>query len=161
MITKRILDTEVARRLSMPPRAISLITAELAQVIVKTLVEGITVRYDGLGTLRPCRYNVYRLVQLQGGRTKKGGRSGKRRVVVRQQLRVCFSKSSVLKKELSMTNQRDEGMDKYGVDETAAISQEALEKRAAKGCPECGKPLTKHGSVLICPKHGTEPFEKG
>lgn len=48
-------------------------------------------------------------------------------------------------------------MDKYGVDES--VDGERLEKLAAKGCPECGKKLIKHGSVLLCPTHGSEPFE--
>lgn len=51
-------------------------------------------------------------------------------------------------------------MQKYGVDESLTETQEALEKRAQQGCPECGAKLVKHGSVLMCPKHGTEPFEK-
>ena len=50
-------------------------------------------------------------------------------------------------------------MEKYGVDETTGMDQEQLEKRAAKGCPECGKELIKHGSVLQCPHCGTKPFE--
>lgn len=49
-------------------------------------------------------------------------------------------------------------MDKYGVDEQ--VDQEQLEKRAARGCPECGRELVKHGSVLLCPMCGSEPFEK-
>lgn len=49
-------------------------------------------------------------------------------------------------------------MDKYGVDES--VDQEALEKKAASGCPRCGKDLVKHGSVVMCPDHGTEPFEQ-
>ncbi|MFA5435834.1 MAG: hypothetical protein WC372_07350 [Candidatus Neomarinimicrobiota bacterium] len=53
----------------------------------------------------------------------------------------------------------DEGMNKYGVDETSGLDQQELEKRAAKGCPECGRPLIKSGSVLLCPEHGSEPFE--
>jgi hypothetical protein len=48
-------------------------------------------------------------------------------------------------------------MEKLGVDET--VDQETLEKKASQGCPECGKVLEKHGSVLKCPVHGTEPFE--
>jgi len=56
-------------------------------------------------------------------------------------------------------NMPEEEMSKFGVDE--GIDQEKLEKQAAKGCPECGAELTKHGSVLICPKHGSEPFEAG
>lgn len=50
-------------------------------------------------------------------------------------------------------------MDKYGVDES--VDQNELEKVANNGCPICGKPVTKHGKVLACPTHGTEPFEKG
>jgi hypothetical protein len=52
----------------------------------------------------------------------------------------------------------EEGMDKFGVDESA----EELTKRAASGCPCCGcseQRLIKHGSVIICPNCGTEPFE--
>lgn len=47
-------------------------------------------------------------------------------------------------------------MQKYGVDESA---DENLEKKAADGCPVCGKPPVKHGHVLMCPTHGSEPFE--
>jgi uncharacterized Zn finger protein (UPF0148 family) len=49
-------------------------------------------------------------------------------------------------------------MEKYGVDE--GIDQEKLEKSAAEGCPMCGAKLQKHGSTLICPTHGSEPFEQ-
>lgn len=49
-------------------------------------------------------------------------------------------------------------MEKYAVDETT--EQVDLEKRAAQGCPECGSKLERHGNVLICPKHGSAPFEK-
>jgi len=48
-------------------------------------------------------------------------------------------------------------MEKYAVVE--AGDQEALEKVAAQGCPLCGSSLDKHGMVLWCPKHGTQPFE--
>ena len=48
-------------------------------------------------------------------------------------------------------------MEKYAVEEGA--SQEQLEKVAAKGCPQCGKPPVRHGNVLMCPDHGSEPFE--
>lgn len=49
-------------------------------------------------------------------------------------------------------------MEKLGVDEQN--DSEALEKAAAKGCPICGAEPERHGSVLICPVHGSEPFEK-
>jgi hypothetical protein len=48
-------------------------------------------------------------------------------------------------------------MDKLGVDE--GVDQEKLEKQAAAGCPECGKTPERHGNVLVCPVHGSEPFE--
>jgi hypothetical protein len=58
-----------------------------------------------------------------------------------------------------MTKTHEEGMDKYGVDQTSGLDPEQQEKQAAKGCPECGASLTKHGHILICPTHGSEPFE--
>ena len=51
-------------------------------------------------------------------------------------------------------------MEKFGVDQSTGTNQEQLEKQAAKGCPDCGKALIRHGSVLMCPDHGTEPFER-
>jgi hypothetical protein len=60
-----------------------------------------------------------------------------------------------------MSEHEDEGMDKYGVDETSGLAPEEMEKRAARGCPACGKQLVKHGSVLLCPLHGSEPLERG
>ncbi len=49
-------------------------------------------------------------------------------------------------------------MEKLGVDES--VDQEKLEKVAADGCPQCGAPVQRHGSILVCPRCGTEPFEK-
>ena len=58
-----------------------------------------------------------------------------------------------------MTNpEQEEGMDKYSVDE-GIEDQELLEKKAAKGCPECGATPARQGTVLLCPVHGTEPWE--
>lgn len=48
-------------------------------------------------------------------------------------------------------------MKKYGVNE--GVDQEQLEKVAAQGCPECGKKPIRQGNVLLCPDHGSEPFE--
>jgi RNA polymerase subunit RPABC4/transcription elongation factor Spt4 len=47
-------------------------------------------------------------------------------------------------------------MNKYGVDETKGPD---LEKQATQGCPVCGKTPERHGNVLMCPVHGSEPFE--
>ena len=52
-------------------------------------------------------------------------------------------------------------MDKYGVAEDEDLKKTASEDEVKKeSCPDCGKKVEKHGSVSICPKHGTEPFEK-
>lgn len=51
-----------------------------------------------------------------------------------------------------------EEMEKYGVDEGMS-DQEALEKKAAQGCPKCGRKPVVHGKTLMCPEHGSEPFE--
>ena len=48
-------------------------------------------------------------------------------------------------------------MEKYAVDES--VDQETLEKVAADGCPECGAKCERHGNTLICPRHGSAPFE--
>jgi hypothetical protein len=58
-----------------------------------------------------------------------------------------------------MEKKSDEGMTKLGVSEQA--DGEALEKAAAQGCPMCGAKCTRHGQLLACPTHGTEPFERG
>lgn len=52
----------------------------------------------------------------------------------------------------------DQGMTKYAVNE--GVDNEKLEKAASKGCPICGRTCEKHGNILSCPTHGTEPFEK-
>ncbi len=50
-------------------------------------------------------------------------------------------------------------MDKFAVDESN--DQEQLEKKATQGCPKCGRPdVQRHGTTLICPTCGTEPFEQ-
>lgn len=58
-----------------------------------------------------------------------------------------------------MTDPKEEGMSKFGVDE--GTNAEALEKRAAAGCPVdgCGKTPERHGTTLMCPTHGSEPWE--
>ena len=49
-------------------------------------------------------------------------------------------------------------MDKYGVDEGA------LKEKMASGelthCPKCGKELARHGKLVLCPMHGSLPFEE-
>lgn len=49
-------------------------------------------------------------------------------------------------------------MDKFAVDES--VDQDAMEKAASEGCPLCGAKCERHGNTLLCPTHGSEPFEK-
>lgn len=52
-------------------------------------------------------------------------------------------------------------MDKFGVDEKSkAQNPEKIAKAASEGCPTCGRPVRKHGSVYLCPVCGSEPFEE-
>lgn len=54
-------------------------------------------------------------------------------------------------------HEKEAQLEKLGVDESA---DEDLEKEAADGCPACGAKPVRHGNVLICPRCGSEPFEK-
>jgi predicted RNA-binding Zn-ribbon protein involved in translation (DUF1610 family) len=47
-------------------------------------------------------------------------------------------------------------LEKYGVDTSV---DEDLEKKASQDCPKCGKKPVLHGTVLVCPNCGSEPFE--
>lgn len=49
-------------------------------------------------------------------------------------------------------------MEKLGVQES--LNDEKMEKAASEGCPECGAKVAQEGQILICPRCGTEPFEK-
>ncbi len=71
----------------------------------------------------------------------------------RNDLKVGFRKGAALHRTLKETP-----MEKYGVDE--GVEQDVLEKAASQGCPECGAKCEKHGNTLVCPNHGTAPFEK-
>jgi predicted RNA-binding Zn-ribbon protein involved in translation (DUF1610 family) len=61
---------------------------------------------------------------------------------------------------MSQEDKNEETMEKYGVDE-GAPDQDQLEKASAQGCPECGAKCSRHGNTLICPTHGSAPFEQG
>lgn len=53
---------------------------------------------------------------------------------------------------------KHEGMEKFGVAEDDELKKEA-QKHGSPTCPVCGRRATKHGLLLICPVHGSEPFE--
>jgi ribosomal protein S27AE len=162
MITKRELDLLVATNLSVPRTKVSAITSELIAVIKQALIDGEEVRIDGLGSLRvhtgvlssvssanlsPIGIGVKQTVPLE---------NGIRNSRLNYIQKVCFSKAKSFSKLLRGGD--IETMEKYGVDEQVK-DQEALEKKAAQGCPNCGGPVTRHGSILICAKCGSQPFE--
>jgi len=156
------LDRRVARELGLKSSDVSRVTDEFLQQITCLLKLHGVVTVDGFGRFRLVRVNPAdgSTRKLTYGTFKKGERAGTRNVEVSPYARVHFSQSNGLKEELKMSQPKEEAMEKYGVDETATVNQEQLEKQAAKGCPECGSGLTKHGSVLKCDKCGTEPFER-
>lgn len=152
---KAKLDRAVAQSLFVSRKEVRVITAEFITQLRRVLAEQGEATIDGLGrfkveVIEPKPGNTRELVT---GTFKPGERMGTRTVEVSRYSRVHFSQAGILKRMLN----KESDMEKYGVDES--VNQEHLEKQAAKGCPECGSKLTKHGSVLLCPVHGSSPFE--
>lgn len=48
-------------------------------------------------------------------------------------------------------------MEKYGVDES--LDGVKIAETTLDVCPVCGARLKKHGQVVLCPIHGSKPFE--
>jgi hypothetical protein len=131
---------------------------------VKALVDIGEVRIEGLGTMRVvCRRGARGAVAvLTNGHGHKKGRKSTAVVSVERKYYVSFSRSTVLREALwarfGKQKQRIVTMDKLGVDEN--VDGEDLEKKATDGCPKCGAKPERHGNVLVCPNHGSEPFEQ-
>ena len=66
---------------------------------------------------------------------------------------IRFKKTHVFRRLI-----KENPMEKLGVDE--GVDQEKSEKAAAQGCPACGAKVEKVGSLLVCPRCGTAPFER-
>ena len=149
---KIAVDKLVAERSGVHLRHVGPVLNELYAFLREELVQRSEVTIPGVGTLRRYKVRLNREVVLTQGHF--AGKDARVRVYVKDRVRICFSQARQLRKALK------EGlnMDKLGVDE--GVDQESLEKRAANGCPLCGSPVERHGRVLSCPKHGTEPFEK-
>lgn len=132
---------------------VSHITSEFIRQLSQMLAERGQVTVECLGRFRvlPRRIN-------QGHYELTHKKSGNEDIATHRHVLVYFSKARPLKELLDRVF-KGEMMEKYGVDETTGHSSEQLEKMAAEGCPECGSKLTKHGSVMICPVHGSAPFE--
>lgn len=151
MRRKSDFDTEVAAQLGISRDKVSLITGAFLQTVRNTIVE------DGVAMLD--RFGKFKAVAYQGGRRGKLEGDTKKVVPVPIKLRVHFSKAQGFKEQLHEAwAMEGNPMEKYGVDES--VDQKNLEKQASEGCPKCSRELVKHGSVLMCPTCGTEPFEQ-
>lgn len=152
MLLKSELDQRVASAIGRPVREVAKVTDEFIEELCSAIVDDGGFHLIGLGKLR---------VQVEKGSTNV--RKNKPGDPAR--IKLYFSKSKSLKARLEQRfgieekkmEKQDEGMTKYAVDE--GHDSAALEKAAANGCPICAAPVTKHGNVLACPTHGTEPFE--
>ncbi len=146
------VTAKVARALRVPVKQVREITKEFFYQSAEYLAENHVLMLEGLGVLRlHVEHLTSKRVKRLGKRTRRH-----RSLRVAYRTRVYFTKSQRLK-ELALRH-AEEDMDKYGVDESK--NSEQLEKQAAQGCPECGSPVKKHGAVLICPVHGSAPFEE-
>ncbi len=152
------ISRRTARALGYNNRYASRVIREFIRQSSDFLRENGVLVLDDFGRFTVVATDVQRTVELLH---KVGKENVTREVEVDRYVRVHFSKSRTLKRLLDehyLENDMCE-MSKYGVDTSTGKDDEKLEKLAADGCPDCGSDLTKHGSVIACPKCGTAPFE--
>lgn len=140
-----------------------MVTGCFLRTALHEIVDNGEVLLDGFGRFILREQKHAAIAHLEKGAFRKGERRGALKVRTRRKFRVWFKKSKKFREALSdaygkESTMEDEAMEKYGVDE--GVDQEKLEKQAAGGCPECGQCPERYGKVLVCPTHGTEPFEK-
>lgn len=155
MKSKVDLDTTVALLLNKEHAEVSLITSAFVTELMNSLVSESAVNIRGFGRFllkeearKPQVSNMPIL--------RKGKIIGHCTGLLVRSYRVSFKKSHVFKAKIYRRKGKG-NMEKLGVDE--GCDQEALEKLAAQGCPECGRKPERHGNILICPEHGSAPFE--
>lgn len=154
---KRALDTRAAEATGVPFRDVQRITAAFLQAARDALLDTREVALPPLGTLtlfqhRRKRAQVVNLrtysdrplaVEVDTAFTLRFRKDPRLRALIRARL---------------LASEENKVMEKFAVDEDLG-DQEALEKKAAGGCPRCGATPQRHGRSLICPKCGSEPFE--
>jgi nucleoid DNA-binding protein len=141
----------VAQLLGLKPSDVSLVTTAFLEAARNELVRLVPVRLDGFGELKVVpREGRVDMLLPQAGPPVTAKRKKKYHVVFKK----AAPFARVLREKFGDA-QEEADMNKYGVDEQGA----ADEKKASEGCPECGAKAERHGSVLACPTHGTEPFE--
>lgn len=161
-IRKFDLDRMAAQDLGYPKPLVSKITQAFLDALCVNLVHHHIVHLDRVGRfiVQKRRGGAKNLVDFDGN-VLAGDVPDKVHVNFRKApaLRAMLQRHFQGVEYMDQDNENNEGIEKYGVDEATAHDQERLEKQAAKGCPECGAHLIKQGSVLLCPTHGSEPFE--
>lgn len=169
MLKKSDIDLRVARALGRTTPEIAAITACFLRAVVHAIVEEEEVRLASFGKFFLRKKKNTTVAHLKVGTFRKGESARSMSSCPPHKFFVSFQKADSFREiiwdrfgkpseEDNMSN--EENMDKYGVDE--GTDQEELEKKALQGCPieGCSKKPTRHGSVLSCPTHGTEPFER-
>lgn len=164
---KADLDKQVAMLLGVKKGKVAVITAAFFTHLMNAIVDDGEAQVDGFGKFRLSskRGSRCRVQDFRKGNFKKGESIATVRVAVDKKYTVNFSKAVPFREKIrrkygkSPVIEQEFDMEKYGVDQSVE-DQEKLEKRANEGCPECGKGLIKHGQVLMCPTHGSEPFEQ-
>lgn len=153
---KSHLDRRVAVVLGIPVSDVSLITSTFLTEVMKAITEGDPVLLEGFGR--------FTLRKMAGLLTKLQNPKGQAILVSpTDKFRVTFKKShtfNALVRAKYGTSRvlKESEMEKYAVDE--GVDQNAMEKAATQGCPECGAKCERHGSLVVCPRCGSEPFEK-
>lgn len=150
-IRKSSIDRRIANQIGLELQDISDVTEAFLRVIREELADLNTVVLDGVGILSVHQFEgkVDHLKPVHSHPVV---------VTTKKKYRVSFKKSRQLTREMLDRYggvEVEDDMEKYGVDEQQAEN----EKRASDGCPECGRKAERHGNVLACPVHGTEPFE--
>lgn len=156
-ILKREVDRKVAEILGMKSADVSRVTEAFLRQVNEHLAEGDAVSLAKVGTLKVVR---------RAGRKVQGFASVSYHGVPKTievdakyylKCKKAPELTNAIRAKLRAGSQKEKVMDKYGVDEKA---DENLEKKAAEGCPVCGKKPVRHGTILMCPEHGSEPWEK-
>lgn len=147
---KSPLDATVADITGVPQKTVTAVTRVFLEEIMRRVAKTGEVHLPGFGVFKIMVRHGKRSPPLYQGKQQK-------RCVHDKQYVVFFRKSQNFKKLVLAFLKDEETMDKLAVEED--VDQEELEKRAEAGCPECGKELERHGKTLICPVHGSEPFE--
>lgn len=149
------LDRLVASDLGLPLREVQAVTAAFLAAATDHLARISQVYLPPLGAFT-LKEHVHENAQPRVLRTF---RDREHVVTVDRSFTVRFRKATGLRDRIRVhwLRRKEHEMEKLGVQEN--IDQERLEKLASAGCPLCGATPRREGGVLVCPQHGTEPFE--